>query len=33
MIIGKAIIVSAPPLKVDKILNNNTWEVIKQVSE
>lgn len=33
MIIGKAIIVSAPTIKVDKILNNNTWEVIKQVSD
>lgn len=33
MIIGRAIIVTAPPIKADKILNNNTWEVIKQVSD
>ena len=33
-IIGRAIIVAAtPPIKADKILNNNTWEVIKQVSD
>lgn len=33
MIIGKAIIVAAPTIKADKILNNNTWEVIKEVSD
>lgn len=33
MIIGRAIIVSPPPINADKILNNNTWEVIKQVSD
>nr|DAU08648.1 MAG TPA: hypothetical protein [Caudoviricetes sp.] len=34
MIIGRAIIVTAPPsVKADKILNNNTWEVIKEVSD
>ena len=33
-IIGRAIIVAAtPPVKADKILNNNTWEVIKEVSD
>lgn len=32
MIIGKALIVPPPPVKVDKILNNNTWEVIKYVA-
>ena len=32
-IIGRAIIVTAPPLKPDIILNNNTWKVIKQVSD
>ena len=33
-IIGRAIIVAAtPPIKADKILNNNTWEVIKEVSD
>ena len=32
-IIGRAIIVTPPPIKADKILNNNTWEVIKQVSD
>ena len=32
-IIGKAIIVAAPTIKADKILNNNTWEVIKEVSD
>jgi hypothetical protein len=33
MIIGEAIIVAAPTIKADKILNNNTWEVIKEVSD
>ena len=33
MIIGKALIVPPPPVKVDKILNNNTWEVIKYVAD
>lgn len=33
MIIGRAIIVTASSLKPDIILNNNTWEVIKQVSD
>lgn len=34
MIIGKALIVPAIQLvKADKILNNNTWEVIKEVSD
>lgn len=33
MIIGKAIIVAAPTIKADKILNNNTWQVIKEVSD
>lgn len=32
-IIGRAIIVTPPPINADKILNNNTWEVIKQVSD
>ena len=32
-IIGRAIIVTPSPIKADKILNNNTWEVIKQVSD
>lgn len=32
MIIGRAIIITASSLKPDIILNNNTWEVIKQVS-
>ena len=32
-IIGRAIIVSAPPFKADKILNNNTWKIIKEVSD
>lgn len=33
-IIGRAIIVAAtPPIKADKILNNNTWQVIKEVSD
>ena len=33
MIIGKALIVPPPPVKVDKVLNNNTWEVIKYVAD
>ena len=33
MIIGRAIIVTPSPINADKILNNNTWEVIKQVSD
>lgn len=33
MIIGKALIVPPPPVKVDKILNNNSWEVIKYVAD
>ena len=33
MIIGRAIIITASSLKPDIILNNNTWEVIKQVSD
>lgn len=34
MIIGKALIVPPPPgPKIDKILDNNTWEVIKYVSD
>lgn len=33
MIIGKAIIVAAQTIKADKILNNNTWQVIKEVSD
>lgn len=33
MIIGKALIVPPPPVKVDKILNNNMWEVIKYVAD
>ena len=32
-IIGRAIIVTPLPINADKILNNNTWEVIKQVSD
>lgn len=32
-IIGRAIIVTPSPINADKILNNNTWEVIKQVSD
>ena len=32
MIIGKAIIVAAPPSGPNKILDKNTWEVIKEVS-
>ena len=32
-IIGKAIIVAAQTIKADKILNNNTWQVIKEVSD
>lgn len=32
-IIGRAIIVTPPPINADKILNNNTWEVIKKVSD
>lgn len=32
MIIGKAIIVAVPPSGPNKILDKNTWEVIKQVS-
>ena len=32
-IIGRAIIVTPSPINADKILNNNTWEVVKQVSD
>ena len=32
-IIGRAIIVTPSPINADKILNNNTWEVIKKVSD
>lgn len=32
-IIGRAIIVTPSPINADKILNNNTWKVIKQVSD